>query len=345
MNQKINIYNYEAFLLDYSEGRLSSEQEAELMLFLSKHPDLNFDPETLHDTVLTQEHLPYLNKAELKKSEKDLVSDEMMVEYIEGTLNEENKKQVEVNVLYHTGIKKELDLYLKTILRPDKDIVFDEKSKLKRKNKVILFSLSEYVRYGIAAAVLLLLGLTFWWNSSIEPVSPLAKKESEKKNPTDYTIHEPMASKTFSPYAVTETKTLDQPNSKSEKKKHEPSHHPIEPIDNYVAQQQNMKPEPKQDINSVTEPTSEKEMLADQHSELKEKNNTVVVISDDDETIVAQNQTTHKKSLWSLVGKTLKNLNKAGVKSVDGEESQSSGAKDYLLTFGTFSVSHSQANQ
>lgn len=340
MNQEVNIYNYEAFLLDYSEGRLNSEQEAELMLFLSKHSDLNFDPETLYDTVLTREHLTYLNKAELKKSEKDLVSDEMMVEYIEGRLNEEHKKQVEVNALHHPGIKKELDLYLKTIIQPDKEIIFDKKSQLKRTNKVIILSFSEYVRYGIAAAILFIVGLTFWWNSSIKPVNPLAKKESEKKNSSFDITHESLANITPTKNTSVETKSF----SKLQRKKTQQSSRSEKSTDTYIAQQ-NIKPELKQDT-IIIEPTSERNVLASQNPIVSEKkNNHVVVVSENsDEVLISQNNSSHKKSIWSLAGKALKNLNKAGVKSVDGEESEAAASKDYLLTFGSFSISHSQSN-
>lgn len=341
MNQKINIYNYEAFLLDHSEGRLTPEEEAELMLFLSKHPDLNFDPEGLQGAELEQELFIYLHKNELKKSEKDLVSEELLVGYLEGILDFEDKKWVDLSARHHSGIKKELDLYLKTIIQPDKEIVFDKKSQLKRKNKVITFSFSEYVRYGIAAAILLLVGLTFWWNSSIKPVNPLAKKESEKKNSSFDITHESVANITPTKNTTVKTKSFSKP----QKKKTKQSYHSEKSTDTYIAQQ-NIKPELKQDT-IIIEPKLEKNVLASQTPIVSEKkNNSVIIVSENsDEVLISQNNSSQKKSIWSLAGKALKNLNKVGVKTVDGEESEAAASKDYLLTFGSFSISHSQANQ
>jgi hypothetical protein len=38
--ERISIFNYEAFYLDYLEGRLNQEDSALLLLFLESHPEL-----------------------------------------------------------------------------------------------------------------------------------------------------------------------------------------------------------------------------------------------------------------------------------------------------------------
>ena len=43
MKNKIDIQNYEAFLLDYMEGNLSSEETVALQLFAAQHPHLEID--------------------------------------------------------------------------------------------------------------------------------------------------------------------------------------------------------------------------------------------------------------------------------------------------------------
>ena len=63
-----------------------------------------------------------------------------------------------------------------------------------------------------------------------------------------------------------------------------------------------------------------------------------VLESDDDDDAVAKK----KNSLWAMAGKALKNLNKAGVKKVDGNEHDQSGSTAYSLTLGGFNVTHSQ---
>ena len=40
---QINIHNYEAYLLDFSEGNLTDELQMELELFLIQHPELDIN--------------------------------------------------------------------------------------------------------------------------------------------------------------------------------------------------------------------------------------------------------------------------------------------------------------
>lgn len=51
MRGKINIANYEAWLLDQLEGRLSAEEEQELLNFLILHPELEGNDGNLSDIV------------------------------------------------------------------------------------------------------------------------------------------------------------------------------------------------------------------------------------------------------------------------------------------------------
>jgi hypothetical protein len=85
---KIDINNYEAFLLDYIEGNLSAEDAAELMLFLEANPALQVDLEGLQDIIVTpDEILPRTGQFEhLKKPETiDLAQfDELAVKVLEG---------------------------------------------------------------------------------------------------------------------------------------------------------------------------------------------------------------------------------------------------------------------
>lgn len=53
MRGKINIANYEAWLLDQLEGRLSAEEEQELLNFLILHPELEGNDGNLSDIVLS----------------------------------------------------------------------------------------------------------------------------------------------------------------------------------------------------------------------------------------------------------------------------------------------------
>jgi hypothetical protein len=95
---KINIHNYEAFLLDYVEGNLSEADIAELMLFLEANPALEVDLDGIQDiTVTPDEILPRTGQFDfLKKPETiDLNQfDELAVKVLEG-----DATQIEVEQL------------------------------------------------------------------------------------------------------------------------------------------------------------------------------------------------------------------------------------------------------
>lgn len=151
---KINLNNYEAFMLDHMEGNLSPQDTLALKAFAVLHPelDLNFDEElaTLHT-----EHISFENKQNIKAA----FSDELVIGYLENILEGSEKQEAEKLVIHNTVFKHELELYKRTIAVADTTIVFENKESLKRRGVVILFPQNNYIR--VAAALLLLLGLWF----------------------------------------------------------------------------------------------------------------------------------------------------------------------------------------
>lgn len=128
---QINVHNYEAFLLDYFEGRLNEENIQALKTFAAKHPELNID---LDDNDLA--HLPVLDndvvfeeKTTLKKNTM-VADDELAFEYVEGLLDEEAKHRFEIELSKNPDLAKTLTTYQKTILSADPSVVFALKSEL-----------------------------------------------------------------------------------------------------------------------------------------------------------------------------------------------------------------------
>ena len=67
--KKINKHNYEAFFLDYYEKNLSTEEVAELMLFLENHPNLKEEFEDYEEIILEPDTtVIFENKNSLKKN-------------------------------------------------------------------------------------------------------------------------------------------------------------------------------------------------------------------------------------------------------------------------------------
>ena len=92
MKNLINIENYEAFLLDYMEGNLSTEDTVALQMFAAQHPHLNIDLNDLELVELNAEEISFNAKENLKKP---LLSDEQFVAYVENDLSAEEKQNIE----------------------------------------------------------------------------------------------------------------------------------------------------------------------------------------------------------------------------------------------------------
>jgi hypothetical protein len=127
MRERIDIHNYEAWLLDFFEGTLNTTEVNELKAFLVVHPELEID--------LNETELPVLEKDEfafehftLKKSFIE-INDDLLINYVEGNLNSEQKKELEGLLKSKPEKTAELELYKKTIL-PKEEIDFDYKNSL-----------------------------------------------------------------------------------------------------------------------------------------------------------------------------------------------------------------------
>jgi hypothetical protein len=151
----INLNNYEAFLLDYMEGNLNEEQRAALMDFLEIHPEkkeelLLFEA----DPVLAPEPNKSFDKELLKGPQADSF-DDLLIAHLEGLLTGPETEKTETLIKGNSKIRKDFELYKKTILKPDLSVVFTEKNKLKRNSGGKIRVL--YVAFSAVAAGLLLL--------------------------------------------------------------------------------------------------------------------------------------------------------------------------------------------
>jgi hypothetical protein len=133
----ISEYNYEAYFLDYHEGKLDAEASRELMDFLERHPELKQEFESFEAVSLNDadEEIKFDNKESLKKSVDGINAstfDEFAVQYVEGTLNSSATAEFIAFVKQHPKFESELALYQKTKLVADNNIVFENKESLKK---------------------------------------------------------------------------------------------------------------------------------------------------------------------------------------------------------------------
>lgn len=153
---KINIHNYEAFFLDHIEGRLSPEQELELMEFLSLNPDLASELTDYESVFLNREEIIFPEKKVIKKNKDDLTPIEQLIALMDGNLTSQETTELKKKIQTDKYLQVQSELLLKTKLAPDVSIRFPNKNKLKRRGKVIYMW-----RFAAATAAIVIIGLIF----------------------------------------------------------------------------------------------------------------------------------------------------------------------------------------
>jgi len=342
----INQHNYEAYLLDAMEGRLSAEQQMELDLFMALHPELAVDLEDLAEMTFDPQQAVFPDKEILKKTGADLVSGEQFIGYIEQQLSPEEKQRVEAHCAANPSLAKELDLYKKTIAVADPGIVFDDKASLKRRTKVILFN-ARAASFAAAASVLLLLMLYVLWPAKTADVvsDSYAMRELRKASGAGPDSKHTNRSE---PHAKDHTALPERRNE------HAPLNHSQAPEKLMAHNQQPVSPTPTYTTSYTSPDTLSK--LVDVQEKVKAKELTppepkepVLLASANRKTkvdVITENEgeesteSQKKSGFWAMAGKTLKGLNKAGVKTVNGEEESNKDNATYALTLGKLNITH-----
>ena len=147
---QIDRQNYEAYFLDYIEGKLNTAEIGSLLNFLASNPDLKAELDNYEAVTLIPESSIFVEKNLLRKNSIGIQSvnesnfDEICIGRIEGSLDKNIEILFETYLKEHPEKIKEYDQYLKTILEPDDKVVFNEKSKLKHvrinRKRAIIYS-------------------------------------------------------------------------------------------------------------------------------------------------------------------------------------------------------------
>ncbi len=143
----INKHNYEAFFLDYHEGTLTPQQVADLLLFVEQHPELkeefeSFENLTLEDldsvsfegkSSLKKDLSPTLSKGEGKLPPINVLNkEEYFIRSVENTLAPAEKQLLETFIKQHPQFLIDFELFQKTKVSADTNIVFENKEALKK---------------------------------------------------------------------------------------------------------------------------------------------------------------------------------------------------------------------
>ncbi len=165
----ITLHNYEEYIIDYIDGTLSAEDVADLLLFVEQHPSIKAELELLTDSVLPTKLEPiiYANKQALKKEIN--YSNETIIAYLSNELNANENNVFTAELATNATLQQEVNLFKTTFLITDATIVYKNKNKLKRNNKLVWL-----YTYAAAAAIVVLLLMYNVYNASISSTKEVA---------------------------------------------------------------------------------------------------------------------------------------------------------------------------
>lgn len=149
----ITIHNYETYFLDYFEKQLPEDKIRELFAFLDENPELKEEFYDFEMIYLQDQNMPFPEKESLLAEEN---TEENIIAFLEGDLSPESREEIRRKITHNPIYNSEYQYYKHTKLTPP-DMVYEPKEKLKKKAVVLFYP------YGIAATLLLLLGLSFYW--------------------------------------------------------------------------------------------------------------------------------------------------------------------------------------
>ena len=185
----INLNNYERFIIDYLDDNLDAVQVAELLYFISDHPELEINPDDLEKIKLytLANTAIFPGKESLKKDFSKIETitsanaEEFVIAQLEGDLDEKTEQKFELYKKFHPEIKKQEALYKKTILSPDENIQYSHKNSLKK--PVLSQTRIRKIVFYIPTAAAVLILLLFLYNPIKEIIAPGAETSIVQNSP------------------------------------------------------------------------------------------------------------------------------------------------------------------
>lgn len=160
----INRENYETILVDYLDGKLSPEDEAELMLFLHKNPDIAEEFEGLNDVTLNPTPMHFPSKSALKKHHYQSMGIDNEIEYLciadlEGDLTTDEDVRLRKLSENDESIRHIKTVFSNTKLAVPHEIIYPHKSNIKRLLVIPIRRSTFRIALGAAASVAIMLGV------------------------------------------------------------------------------------------------------------------------------------------------------------------------------------------
>jgi hypothetical protein len=168
MQMQINDQNFEAYLLDLMEGRLTADQEDELIAFLEDRPELY--AEQTSGMVMPAETAEFLFKDDLKKGGlgAKITRDnfeQFCIARLEGDLSTGGIENLQAFLEDNPDCRKEALVYDRLVLKPDTGPAYPHKSTLKKNYTLLTVNSGLSIRHmiyisgSIAATLALIISL------------------------------------------------------------------------------------------------------------------------------------------------------------------------------------------
>lgn len=173
--------NYEIYFMDYLDGVLPNEYEAELRAFLLVHPDLRELLEGMNEVRLQPDGEVFEKKRELKQQVNEKEVAYHAIAEAEGVITDEERRWVEENV-ERDEFEREVEAFKSVRMKPESGYVFEGKDALRRRPAVIVF-MKRYA--GVAAVVLFAVVLVMFLTREKEfPVYDLPRQTVKAEMPS-----------------------------------------------------------------------------------------------------------------------------------------------------------------
>lgn len=183
MTDKISLFNYEAYYLDYLEGSLNNEDKALFLAFLEAHPECKLMDEELPELETSTVFLSdSFKKSLLEPSLLDEITETncnyFLISAAEGLLSDEKRKELTQFVAKH-GLEEDLSAYQATRLTADTNLIYPDKQELMQREKVLV--LWPYLLAAAASLVLVLMVIRIGSQAKVDSnLVPVAHKKMNK---------------------------------------------------------------------------------------------------------------------------------------------------------------------
>jgi hypothetical protein len=150
---KINLQNYEQYILDYIENNLSPDLRHEFDAFLLLHPEINEELLQLDEVTILSQNEISLDKSNLywTNTLSNSKQNDSLIAFMEGDLNADEARLLEIELLQNKKMQNQFKLFQQTKLQSDLNVFFPNKKILYRRK----LGVATYV-YSMAAAAVVL---------------------------------------------------------------------------------------------------------------------------------------------------------------------------------------------